>query len=565
MLSVERPLQLIVLLEDNGAAAQQLSSRLAAGGAPSIVIARSWQQAMELLVPALGSVVLVRETFLPVPAQCSAPVILWGNGTADALPDGVVDSLSDQASISELLRCLRYASERASLQMALTRAASDDSLTGCCNRQVLQDRLKQGTYRALRTNQPLAVLWLNLDNFSHVNDSLGHVAGDAIIRQVADRLRQILRSTDTVGRMGSDEFTVILEDYGSPANLMHVMKKVVDELAEPYRVGEESLLLGCSIGIATFPEGGQTVDDLLLHAGLAMQQAKTQRGCHFHFYDERINLQATSQIEFEGQLRRALRSNELELHYQPRVELSSGRIVGLEGLIRWRHPERGLLGPNEFIPLAEENGLIVPMGYWVIARACHDLSILQRRGIDLHVAVNMSFRQFLDRRLLATVERLVAKTGIDPRKLEFELTETAVMQRPEQVQQAMAGMTGLGVRFSLDDFGTGFSSFVHLHRLPINLLKLDRSFVRGIAERSADRQLVAAMIHMGHSLGLQVVAEGVEVRAQMEILREMGCDQIQGFFISPALPFDELCYFADAYSMGRDNVLNSTPQRSPLS
>lgn len=237
----------------------------------------------------------------------------------------------------------------------------------------------------------------------------------------------------------------------------------------------------------------------------------------------------------------------------------------MEGLIRWRHPERGLLGPNEFIPLAEENGLIVPMGYWVIARACHDLSILQRRGIDLHVAVNMSFRQFLDRRLLATVERLVAKTGIDPRKLEFELTETAVMQRPEQVQQAMAGMTGLGVRFSLDDFGTGFSSFVHLHRLPINLLKLDRSFVRGIAERSADRQLVAAMIHMGHSLGLQVVAEGVEVRAQMEILREMGCDQIQGFFISPALPFDELCYFADAYSMGRDNVLSSIPQGSPPS
>src|SRR5690606_39193558 len=175
---------------------------------------------------------------------------------------------------------------------------------------------------------------------------------------------------------------------------------------EPYRVDHESLLLGCSIGIATYPQGGETVDDLLLHAGLAMQQAKAQRGCHFHFYDERINLEASSQIEFEAQLRRALRNNELELHYQPRVELSSGRIVGVEGLIRWRHPQRGLLGPNEFIPLAEENGLIVPMGYWVIARACHDLAILQRRGIDLLVAVNMSFRQFLDRRLLGTIERL---------------------------------------------------------------------------------------------------------------------------------------------------------------
>src|SRR5690606_28925010 len=268
------------------------------------------------------------------------------------------------------------------------------------------------------------------------------------------------------------------------------------------RVDHESLLLGCSIGIATYPQGGETVDDLLLHAGLAMQQAKAQRGCHFHFYDERINLEASSQIEFEAQLRRALRNNELELHYQPRVELSSGRIVGVEGLIRWRHPQRGRLGPNEFIPLAEENGLIVPMGYWVIARACHDLAILQRRGIDLLVAVNMSFRQFLDRRLLGTIERLVETTGIDPRRLEFELTETAVMQRPEQVQVAMAGMAGLGVRFSLDDFGTGFSSFVHLHRLPINMLKLDRSFVRGIVDRPADRQLVSAMIDLGHSLGL---------------------------------------------------------------
>ena len=564
MLSVERPLQRIVLLEDNGAAAKQLSIRLAVDGVPSVVVARNWQQAMDLLVPDLESVILARETFLPIP-QCRVPVILLTHGTADALPVGVVDSISDQASDGELFRCLRYAGERAALQVALTRAASDDPLTGCCNRQVLQDRLKQGMCRAARTNQPLAVLSLDLDNFSHVNDSLGHVAGDAIIREVADRLRHLLRSTDTVGRMGGDEFTVILEDYDSHANLMHVMKKVIDGLAEPYRVDEESLLLGSSIGIATFPEGGQTVDDLLLRAGLAMQQAKAQSGCHFHFYDERINLQASRQIEFEGELRRALRNNELELHYQPRVELSSGRIVGVEGLIRWRHPERGLLGPNEFIPLAEENGLIVPMGYWVIARACHDLSILQRQGIDLHVAVNMSFRQFLDGRLLATIERLVAKTGIDPRKLEFELTETAVMQRPEQVQQAMVGMTGLGVRFSLDDFGTGFSSFVHLHRLPINLLKLDRSFVRGIAERPADRQLVAAMIDMGHSLGLQVVAEGVEERVQMEILRGMGCDQIQGFFISPALPFDELCYFADAYSMGRDNVLSGTPQCSPAS
>src|SRR5690606_16439701 len=260
---------------------------------------------------------------------------------------------------------------------------------------------------------------------------------------------------------------------------------------------------------------------------------------------------------FETQLRDALRSNELELHYQPRVDLRSGKIVGVEGLIRWRHPVRGLLAPNEFIPLAEETGLIIPMGYWVIARACHDLRTLQRRGMALNVAVNVSFRQFLDSRLLPTVQRLIEKTGVGPKMLEFELTETAVMQQPEQVQQAMTGMTDLGLRFSLDDFGTGFSSFVHLHSLPIKLLKLDRSFVRGIVDSPADRKLVAAMIEMGHSLGLEVVAEGVEQRAQMEILRELGCDQIQGFFISPALPFIELCYFIDAYSMGREDALKA--------
>ena len=239
--------------------------------------------------------------------------------------------------------------------------------------------------------------------------------------------------------------------------------------------------------------------------------------------------------------------------------------MGLEGLIRWRHPERGLLGPNEFIPLAEETGLIVPMGYWVIARACHDLARLQKMGTPpVHVAVNMSFRQFQDSRLLSTVERLLERTGIDPHWLEFELTETAVMQQPEQVLMTMDGMNGLGVRFSLDDFGTGFSSFVHLHSLPISLLKIDRSFVKGIAERTADRQLVGAMIDMGHSLGLEVVAEGVEHRDQLEVLRSLGCEQVQGFFISPALAFDELCYFMDAYSMGRDEALKAGEKVTPF-
>ncbi|MFO7704495.1 MAG: bifunctional diguanylate cyclase/phosphodiesterase, partial [Halopseudomonas sp.] len=416
------------------------------------------------------------------------------------------------------------------------------------------ERLNLGMRRAVRSNQPLAVLFIDLDNFRHVNETLGHGAGDVIIQEVVLRLRRVLRNTDTVGRMGSDEFAVIVEDYARASNLLQIAQKLTSEMAEPFLVDNESLLLGCSIGIATYPEAGHSVDSLMLHANMAMLQAKGHRGCQYHFYDDRINLQANSLIEFESALRQALRLNQFELHYQPRVNLSTSKIVGLEGLIRWRHPTRGLLGPNEFIPLAEQTGLIIPMGYWVIARACHDLVQLQRRSMPpIHIAVNVSFRQFQDSQLLPTVKRLLEKTGIDPRWLEFELTETAVMQDPDQVLRTMQGMAGLGVRFSLDDFGTGFSSFMHLQRLPIDLLKIDRSFVKGIDLPGSDRQLINAMVDLGHSLDLEVVAEGVEQRQQLDALRQMGCDQVQGFFISPALPFEELCYFLDAYRMGRED------------
>lgn len=558
----ERQSLRILLLDPDQGAAVQLSRRLMSVRSNPFELVRvgSWDEARKRLLTEDAKAILVRTAFLPGDAECDLPLVhLTAQPEFDQPLAQTIDSIWDQASASELIRCLHYAIERHALKSALSHAASYDPLTGVCNRHMIQDRLKLAMRRALRTNQPLAVMFVDLDNFRHVNDTLGHGAGDAIIQEVVTRLRRILRNTDTVGRMGSDEFALIVEDYARPTNLLQIAQKLTSELAEPFFVEGESLLLGCSIGIATYPEAGQTVDTLMLHANMAMLQAKGQRGCHFHFYDDRINLQASSLIEFEAELRHALRRNQLELHYQPRVSLKTNKIVGLEGLIRWRHPERGLLGPDAFIPLAEETGLIIPMGYWVIARACHDLAQLQRRRMPpIHVAVNVSFRQFQDSQLLPTVQRLLDKTSIDPHLLEFELTETAVMQNPDQVLLTMRGMVDLGVRFSLDDFGTGFSSFMHLQRLPIDLLKVDRSFVHGIARPGSDRQLVSAMIDLGHSLGLEVVAEGVEHRSQLDSLRHMGCDQVQGFYISPALPLEELCYFLDAYNVGREDQRNGS-------
>ena len=320
-------------------------------------------------------------------------------------------------------------------------------------------------------------------------------------------------------------------------------EQITAQLAEPYWLDGETLLLGCSLGLAQ-ARAGQSADQLLWHAQLAMQQAKASQGCTYQLYDERSVLGRRSQAERESELRRALRRDELQLHYQPRLCLHSQQVVGLEALVRWQHPELGLLGPDQFVPLAEESGMIVPLGYWVMARAMRDMQWLLGRGLaPLHMAVNLSFRQFQDSQLLATLRRLLDERGVDARWLEFELTETAVMRRSDQVRQTMDALGELGVRFALDDFGTGFSSFQHLASLPIALLKIDKGFVAGLQEHAEKRRLLQAMINLAHNLDLQVVAEGVELPAQLELLRQFGCDQVQGYLISRALPLPELARF----------------------
>ncbi|MDR6960179.1 diguanylate cyclase (GGDEF)-like protein [Pseudomonas brassicacearum] len=508
---------------------------------PSVVLisAPNWDSVSSLFEDNRNAVLLTIAALQPAPGRCRLPTVLLLEHEPATAPDGVSDWLvRDVLDRATLRRCLRHVRERGVLENTLQRLAEQDPLTGIANRQGFQTLL--AARLAENEGRGLALGHLDLDNFRHANDALGHQAGDRLILQVVSRLKGALEAGDQLARLGSDEFALLIDTRRAPQRAEWMAERITEAMAEPYWVDGESLLIGCSLGIA-HARAQAGADPLMWHAHIAMQQAKSTQGCTFHIFNERINRNARSLADLESELRRALRRDELELHYQPRLNLEDGNIVGLEALVRWRHGERGLLPPSEFVPLAEQSGLIVPLGYWVISRALRDMQALRERGLaPLHMAVNLSFRQFQDSQLLPTLSRLIAERGVEAQWLEFELTETAVMRRSELVKQTMDALGRLGVRFSLDDFGTGFSSFVHLNSLPIALLKIDKSFVGGMEQREENRKLVHAMINLAHNLNLEVVAEGVETQEQLDLLRGFGCDQVQGFLISKPLPLPEL-------------------------
>ncbi|MGR3995217.1 putative bifunctional diguanylate cyclase/phosphodiesterase [Pseudomonas sp. 1121_17] len=533
------PLRLLLLADEPEWAASLRDCLQPLADSAVLLTAPNWEAVNSLFAHDRQAVVLATPALLPTPGRCELPTIVLLEDEPEAPPAGVSDWLvRAQLSSDSLRRSLRHVRERGVLVATLQRLAEQDPLTGIANRQGFQALLT--TRLAEHDGRGVALGHLDLDNFRHVNDALGHQGGDRLILQVVTRLKLQLEASDQLARLGSDEFALLIDTRREPNRAEWVAERIVEALGEPYWVDGESLLVGCSLGLA-HARAQAGADPLMWHAHIAMRQAKSVQGCSFHVFNERINRNARSLADLEGELRRALRRDELELHYQPRLNLVDGRIVGLEALVRWNHPERGLLPPSEFVPLAEQSGLIVPLGYWVISRALRDMQGLREHGIaPLHMAVNLSFRQFQDSQLLATLSRLIIEHGVDARWLEFELTETAVMRRNELVRQTMDALGRLGVRFSLDDFGTGFSSFVHLNSLPITLLKVDRSFVGGMELREENRKLVHAMINLAHNLNLEVVAEGVESEEQMTLLRGFGCDQVQGFLVSQPLPVDEL-------------------------
>ena len=426
-------------------------------------------------------------------------------------------------------------------QEDLEHQANYDALTGLANRNLLHERIQQALIQARRYGHLLTVVFIDIDNFKLVNDSLGHSAGDELIVTVAERLRVCVRDGDTVARIGGDEFVLLLINRNFEDANIQIMKRIQEEMARPVLIRGKALVVTCSMGLARFPEDGEDDESLLANADVAMYRAKANGRNNFQFYAKEMNARAGDRLSLESDLWHALEKGELRLNYQPQIDLRSGRIIGVEALLRWNHPKRGAIPPLEFIPVAECNGLIIPIGHWVLETACRDSLRLQQEGFaPMRMAVNLSARQLSQRDFVESLREVIVATGIDPRTLELEVTESMVMQNIDEAVGIFARLNEMGVQLSLDDFGTGFSSLAYLKRFPIDRLKIDQSFIHHCDQDRDDAIISQTIIALAHGLKIKVIAEGVETAAHLDFLKKNGCDEGQGYFISRPLAFDEL-------------------------
>jgi diguanylate cyclase (GGDEF)-like protein/PAS domain S-box-containing protein len=429
---------------------------------------------------------------------------------------------------------------RMQAEQAVKYMAMHDALTRLPNRGMFNERLASAIAVAQRHERTLAVLFVDLDRFKVINDTLGHEAGDEVLREVASRLVRNLRRGDTVARLGGDEFIVLLEDVPDPLYMGSVSHKLIGALAAPFSIREREYRVTASIGVSAFPADGNDPETLLKHADLAMYRAKERGRNAFEFYSERLGAGSLERLRLESGLRRALERDELTLHFQPQIEACTGRIVGMEALVRWQHPEMGLLAPSRFIRLAEETGLIVAVGDWVLNTACRAHREWQRMRIPpARLAVNLSPRQFLHAGLVKDTLNTLEDTGCSGRYLEMEITEGMVMNDPANAVATMEELKRSGIRIAMDDFGTGYSSLAHLKHFPIDSLKVDRSFIADVPVDEGNVAITQAIIAMARTLQLTVIAEGVETAAQFNFLRSRGCDEVQGYYFSPPLAFEE--------------------------
>ena len=421
--------------------------------------------------------------------------------------------------------------------------ATHDELTGLPNRTLIRDRLSQGLARARREGSQLALMFLDLDRFKVINDGYGHPFGDHLLRAVARHLSTLVREGDTVARLGGDEFLVLLPDLRRSADAYVVAQKILDAFDQGVRVEGRNLHINTSIGVALFPQDGLDVDTLITNADLAMYRSKEQGGGMYQFFNSEMSRETSRRVELETQLRAAIAANELELRYQPKVELATGRITGCEALLRWRSRSLGSIPASQFIPVAEESGLIVPIGDWVLRTACRRARSWQEAGLAMGVAVNVSTRQFLRQDVVSWVLGTLDATGLEPNRLELELTESLLAQDPDKVASSMRELRARGVKFSIDDFGTGYSSLSYLKRFPVDALKIDQSFVKNVGSGPDDDAISLAVISLAHTLRLRVIAEGVENAGQRDFLQRHGCDEMQGYYYSRPLPEAEITQF----------------------
>jgi diguanylate cyclase (GGDEF)-like protein len=420
--------------------------------------------------------------------------------------------------------------------------ATRDPLTELPNRMLFNDRLEQGILAARRTGQSLALLFIDLDRFKNINDSLGHQVGDLLLKEVANRMEGCIRKGDTLSRLGGDEFVVTLEGLQQAEDAAQVAAKIIKALSRPCEIAGHTLTTSCSIGISIYPLDADDDRALMKNADTAMYHAKEKGRNNYQFFSPEMNVRAVERHTLETALRAALERQEFTLYYQPLVDMRSGKIVGVEALLRWHHPQRGVLSPATFIGVAEESGLIEPIGQWVLRTACQRAKAWQDNGYPaLKVAVNISPRELIRPREFARgISRILSSTGLNPRYLELEMTERLLVQNADENIAVLRKLGQEGVRIAVDDFGTGYSSLSYLRQLPVDSIKIDRSFVRDVERDPEDRAIIQAIVAMAHSLGLQVTAECVETRGQLDALARLGCDEYQGYLFSRALPAVEL-------------------------
>jgi diguanylate cyclase (GGDEF)-like protein len=491
----------------------------------------------------LEALAQVRTVALDVPI-----VVLSGRSdevlAVQAVHEGAQDYLiKGQVDASLLSRSITYAIERKRAEVELAHQALHDALTGLPNRALFYDRLGQALNRVGRHSTAAAVLFLDLDRFKVVNDSLGHGAGDKLLISVAERLSRVLRAGDTAARFGGDEFVILCEDISGERQAIAIAGRIAEELSTPFTVDNDEVFVHTSVGIALATQIGARPEALIRDADAAMYRAKERGGGVYEVFDDQMRERAVRRMETENALHRALERGEFVMHYQPIVNMGTGALSGVEALVRWQHPERGLVMPGEFIAAAEETGLIIALGAWVFETACRQAAQwtqTARSGPPVRMSVNVSARQCGHPDLVTTFGSILAGTGADPASLCLEITETALMEDIEASEATLAALKDLGLAVALDDFGTGYSSLRALQRFPVDIVKIDRSFIAPIERDPQEAAIVAAVISLSHALGLQTVAEGIETVAQVDRLRALGCDLAQGFYFARPGPPEAL-------------------------